>query len=138
MSDEAVAAAGDASILRFDEGIPGFADARNFVLHDLTEDGVFQQMTCLEDPELAFVVLYPWLAFPDYSPELPESDQQALGITNPAEAVVFCSVLIDEEEGELFANLRAPFIAHARTLTARQVVLSDESLPMRAPLTQGT
>ena len=118
-------------VLRFDDGIPGFADAHGFVLSDLTEDGTFQLLTCVEDPDLSLVVTSPWLFFPDYSLELPEADRRYLDIDRAEDTVVFCSVVADEDDDRLHLNLRAPFVANARTHTARQVVLDDE-LPLRA------
>jgi flagellar assembly factor FliW len=127
-------AAGDEpSVLRFSDGIPGFADAHGFMLSDLTDDGVFQMLTCVEDPELSLVVASPWLFFPSYTPDLPEGDRRVLGIEQPEDAVLFCSVVADEDEDVLMLNLRAPFVANAHTLVARQVVL-DEDLPLRAPV----
>lgn len=122
-------------VLRFDDGIPGFAQARRFVLSDLSDDGTFQLLTCVEDPDLSLVVASPWLFFPDYAPELPEEDRSVLAIDDPTQAVLFCTVNVDDDE-RLVVNLRAPFIANARTLAARQVVL-EEDLPLRAAVPSG-
>lgn len=124
------------SVLRFTEGIPGFPGMRSFILSDLTDDGTFQLLSSVEDPELSLVVASPWLFFPDYTPELPTSDQDVLGIETPEDAVVFCTVIADDTES-LHLNLRAPFVANARTLAARQVVLDDIELPLRATVTAG-
>jgi flagellar assembly factor FliW len=125
------------SVLRFHDGIPGFADAHGFVLSDLTEDGTFQLLTCVEDPDLSLVVTSPWLFFPDYAPTLPDSDQRVLGIDRPEDAVLFCTVIADDDADALHLNLRAPFVANANTLAARQVVLDDPDLPLRATLDAG-
>ena len=123
-------------MLRFHDGIPGFAEAHGFVLSDLTEDGTFQLLTCAEDPDLSLVVTSPWLFFPDYVPDLPEGDRRFLGIEQPEDAVLFCSVVVDEDDERIHLNLRAPFVANAHTHVARQVVL-DEDLPLRATVTPG-
>ena len=127
---------GDAAVLSFEDGIPGFTGAHRFVLSDLTDDGTFQMLSCVDDPDLSLVVTSPWLFFPDYAPELPTVDQVVLGIEEPTEAIVFCSV-IAEDTDELVLNLRAPFIANSRTRSARQVILDDESIPLRAAVTAG-
>ena len=119
----------DAPVLRFADGIPGFEGVERFVLADLTEDGTFQLLTCLDDPSLSLVVAVPWLFFPDYAPELPEGDRALLGIDEPEQAVLFCSVNVDDDR--LLVNLRAPFVANATTRAARQVVLGDD-YPLRA------
>ncbi|MFW5933938.1 MAG: flagellar assembly protein FliW, partial [Actinomycetota bacterium] len=112
-------------VLRFDDGIPGFAQAHRFVLSDLSDDGTFQLMTCIEDPDLSLVVASPWLFFPDYAPELPEEDRSVLAIDDPTQAVLFSTVNLDDDE-RLVINLRAPFVANARTLAARQVILEED------------
>lgn len=124
----------DGKVLTFEHGIPGFARARHFMLTDLTEDGIFQLLTCIDDPNLSIVVLYPWLAFPDYEPDVPDGDLRNLGINTPEDTVVFCTVTADEDEDVLYVNLRAPFVVNARTLDARQVVLDDADLPLRASI----
>lgn len=131
-----VANGGDPDVLTFRGGIPGFAAAERFVIGDFTDDGTFQLLQSLDDPELSIVVTSPWLFFPDYGMDLPELERRELAIEDPAEALVFCSVIADDTE-HLFLNLRAPFVANARTRAARQVVLDDQDLPLRALVTSG-
>jgi flagellar assembly factor FliW len=133
--DPQVGAVDDAT-LTFAEGIPGFPDARRFTLSDLTDDGTFQLLASQDHPELSLVVASPWLFFPDYSPELPATDREALELERPEDAVLFVSVTADDTD-ELVLNLRGPFVANARTRAARQVVLDDETVPLRAPVTAG-
>jgi flagellar assembly factor FliW len=135
-TDRTDAAGEDLAVLRFGDGIPGFAQAHRFALSDLNDDGTFQVLTCLDDPELSMVVASPWLFFPDYAPDLPDGDRRVLELTDPTDAVVFCSVTVDEDAEQLLLNLRAPFVANGRTRDARQVVL-DEDHPLRAPVPTG-
>jgi flagellar assembly factor FliW len=124
------------TVLRFADGIPGFADAHGFVLSDLTDEGTFQLLTSVDHPDLSLVVTSPWLFFPDYAPELSDGDQRVLGIERPEDVVLFCTVTADDTDA-LHLNLRAPFVANARTHAARQVVLDDDELPLRATVTTG-
>lgn len=124
------------AVLTFRGGIPGFADAERFALQDLTDDGTFQLLACVDDPEVSLVVTSPWLFFPDYAPDLPDGELRTLGIEESSELVVFCSVRADDAD-ELQLNLRAPFVAHARTHAARQLVLDDADLPLRATVPLG-
>lgn len=127
-----VVSATDAPVLIFDSGIPGFGQARRFVLSDLTDDGMFQSLDCLDDASLSMVVASPWIFFPDYVADVPEQDRQILDLDDPADVALFCSVLVDSDY--LTMNLRAPFVTNSRTHRARQVVLDDHDLSMRAPL----
>jgi flagellar assembly factor FliW len=121
--------------LIFDEGIPGFPEAREFVLSEIERGGDFRIFQNLDDPDLAMVVAVPWLFFPEYSPELTDMEQSGLELESADDAMVFCSVAFDADGG--YMNLLGPFIVNARTLRGRQIVLTDQDYPVRAVLPQG-
>lgn len=118
--------------LMFDEGIPGFPDARAFALTEIDGGGEFRVFQSLEDPDLSMVVAVPWLFFPDYAPELTDLEQRGLELESAEEALVFCSVTLDD--GGIFMNLLGPFIVNSRTRQGRQVVLTDQDYPIRAAI----
>ena len=120
--------------IEFEDGIPGFPDARHFVIVELVEDGAFQMLQNVEDPDLALVVGVPWLFFPEYSPMLTDVDQAGLGIEKQEDAVVFCAVTIDAEARSAHMNLIGPFIVNINSRQGRQVVLADQDFPLRAPI----
>jgi flagellar assembly factor FliW len=119
-------------VLHFPNGIPGFPAATRFALTDLDEAGTFQVLQSLDDPELSFVVCVPWMLFPDYSPEIDEDVRTDLDLDTPEDAFVFCSVTVEGDAHEFYVNLLGPFVANVRTRRARQVVLADQDLPVRA------
>lgn len=125
-----------ASVLSFRSGLPGFPNSTRFVLSDLTDDGTFQLLTDVDDPDVSLVVASPWLFFPDYGPDLPDAELGKLGIEGPDDVVVFCTVIADETD-QLHLNLRAPFVASTRSLAAQQVLLDDPDLPLRAVVPAG-
>lgn len=125
------------NLLEFEDGIPGFPEAHRFQLVELVEDGAFQLLQSVDDPDLAIVVGVPWLFFGDYAPELTDVDQQGLEIESEQDAVVFCSVTLDADRKTAHMNLLGPFIVNARTRKGRQVVLTDQDYPIRAPLPLG-
>lgn len=126
------------NLLEFEDGIPGFPDARRFQLVELVEDGAFQLLQSVDDPDLAIVVGVPWLFFGDYAPELTDVDQAGLGIESEEDAVVFCAVTLDADRKNAHMNLLGPFVVNARTRKGRQVVLTDQDFPIRAPLQLGS
>lgn len=128
--------AAEAAEVHFPDGIPGFPGARRFVLADLTEggDGAFHLLESLDDPDLSMVVTVPWLFFPDYAPEIDEVDRTELGIRDSEDAIVFCAVTMDSAQEAAFVNLLGPFVVNAVTRVGRQVVLADDTQPLRAPL----
>lgn len=120
--------------LRFPEGIPGFGRLQRFELLALDEGSVFQMLQSVDDPDVAMIVVVPWLFFPDYEIELPEDEREQLAIERPEEAVVFSPVTLDAEERTVYLNLVGPFVVNPATREGRQVVLVDSGHPLRAPV----
>lgn len=127
-----MATVADNQVLEFPDGIPGFPDARRFVLHDLDDEGTFQVLQCLEDEALSMVVCVPWILFPDYQADIGNAEDHGLELDSPDDAIVFCGVTMDQEERAFHVNLLGPFVVNARTLVGKQVVLADSGYSARA------
>ena len=121
-------------ILHIERGIPGLTDSERFLLSDLGDEAesAFQLLTSVDDEDVSIIVAIPWLFFPDYTPELPEAESAALGISDPEQAVVFCPVTLDADNDQIHLNLLGPFIVNATSRRGRQVVLADSEWPVRA------
>lgn len=124
----------EAGALVFPDGLPGFPDLTQFVLVELREDGAFQELRSVDDPDISMIVCVPWLFFPDYAPELTDDDQDDLGIEAEEDAVVFVPVTFDEEQRTVNLNLLGPFVVNSKTRRGRQLVLADSDYPVRAPI----
>lgn len=122
----------DSKILTFADGLLGFPDARRFALVDAGDDATYFWLQALDDPQLAFLAAVPWAFFPDYEPELPSPDQDALDITDPSDVLVFCLLTITEDS--VTANLLGPLVVNANTHQGRQIVLGDSEYSARVPL----
>lgn len=118
----------------FEDGIPGFPDARAFIFEEIVDGGAFQLLKSLDDPALGFVVAAPWLFFPDYAPELDDIDQAGLGVRDESDVAVFCAVTLDGERRAATMNLVGPFVVNVHTRRGRQVVLTGQDYPLKAPL----
>ena len=121
-------------ILHFPDGLPGFPDLEQFILVDLREDGAFQELRGVEDPEVAMIVTVPWLFFPDYTPVLSDAEQEELELDSEQDAVLFVPVTFDSKERQVFLNLLGPFVVNSRTRRGRQLVLTGSEYPVRAPV----
>jgi len=119
------------------DGILGFADHHNFVLVELVDDGAFQQLQSLDDPDFSMIVTVPWLFVPEYAPILSEAEQEQLEISDPQEAIVFCPVAFDSEKNEAYINLLGPFVINASSRRGRQLVLTGTDYSARTPLALG-
>ena len=69
-------------IIRFEDGLLGFAGCKHFALVQTCDDPVFFWLQSLEDPTIAFVVCDPHAFVPDYT--VPESSLLALEVCEGA------------------------------------------------------
>jgi flagellar assembly factor FliW len=125
-------------ILNFVEGLPGFQEAKQFILVPHSDNSPLKWLQSLDIPELAFAVLDPWLLFNDYKPVFHPHDLESLEMENSTdEDLVIVTILtIPEDPHEMTANLKAPIIINARSNKAKQVVLLSDDYLIKQPLPQ--
>jgi flagellar assembly factor FliW len=121
-------------VVDFVEPIPGFPEERQFLFSALDPEGVLFTLRSLATPSLRFVVMPPGAFFPDYEPEVTVADVAPLGLGEDAELQLLLIVSVQNGLADATANLLAPIVLVAEAGQAMQVVLSDPTLPLRAPL----
>lgn len=123
------------------EPMAGFPGCRGYALVDhLRDDGApnatVRWLQAVEPPFHAFVVADPWVAFPDYAPEIADADAGELGLRSLKDARILV-VLTVSPSGGITVNLRAPVLVNRLTGAAKQVVLPGEEYHTRHALTAG-
>jgi len=114
------------SIVRVIGGLIGLSGAENFVIIRYQDDSPFYWLQCVDDPELALVMVNPLLFKPDYDPPIPLSLHQELDIQAPGELSIFVIVTIPPgRPQDMTANLLGPLVVNPRSRRARQLVLDD-------------
>ena len=111
-------------IYQFPKGIPGFDDENEFAMITL-EEGPFSYLQSLKDTRISFLISDPFVFYPAYEFELPESDAEELGITESV--IVRCIVTINEQtQIDLTTiNLLAPIVLNPLNKQGKQVVLHN-------------
>ena len=133
MGTEEIVEISQEQIYAFEPGLGGFESLRRYAL--ITEpDSPVEWLQSLDDPDVSFALMEPFLFRPNYVFELPDRDAEALGMEEPADALVRCVLTLHEDPDKITANLLAPLVLCRRTHLARQVILQDLDLPMRAPI----
>ena len=137
----------DDSLVTFADGLPGFPGARTMALLGAGDvpgaaagDG-HQNLFWLQDagdPDLAFLTIVPWSAYPDYDIEIDPAmlDEMGSGDAQPDDVCVLNVVTGRREHGALkmTTNLLAPIVIDTAARTGRQVILAHPDLPVQAPL----
>src|SRR5688572_21537248 len=107
MGTEETVEISEEQIFAFEPGIGGFDSLRRYAL--LTEqDSPVEWLQSLEDPDISFALLEPFLFRPDYTFELADRDIDALGMHEPGDALIRCILTLDEDPSAITANLIAP------------------------------
>jgi flagellar assembly factor FliW len=132
----------DDEIVAFDDGLPGFAGRRQMVLlgggelpgaeTEPDHHSVFW-LQDVADPDLAFMTIVPWSAYPDYDIDIGD---ESVGDADPDDLCVLSVVTVRREDGgvRLTSNLLAPIVIDTVARRGRQVILQNQDWPVQAPL----
>ncbi|MCU1655696.1 MAG: flagellar assembly protein FliW [Pseudonocardiales bacterium] len=114
--------------ITFVEPLPGFADEDEYTLTAIDSRGVLFSLRSMRDPNLRFVLTPAAAFFDDYRPDI---TSVLAGVLGSEDVELMLVLTITSGLADATANLRAPIAMSAQTGRAVQVVLDDESLPMR-------
>jgi flagellar assembly factor FliW len=120
--------------LHFAEPLPGFPGEEEYTLSPIDEQGVLYSLRAVHEPGLRFVLTAPEAFFADYHPDIADALAPVLGDDDDVSLLVMLT--LGAGLADATANLRAPIAVSAGSGRAVQVVLDDETLPMREPLVQ--
>jgi flagellar assembly factor FliW len=121
--------------ISFPAGLPGFPDAHGFELVPWGPPGTpFLLLSAADDSDVGFVVVPPWVLYPDYEFDLDEGAAERLGISEPTDSMVFCVVTLRDDPADATVNLLGPIVVNRFTLEAAQVVLPRSGYSVHAPL----
>jgi flagellar assembly factor FliW len=128
-------AATDVVEITFAAGLPGFPNAHRFELAPWGPAGSpFLILTSSDDPEVGFVVVPPWVFYPDYEFELDAGTAERLSLAKAEDAVVFAVVTLRDRAEDSTLNLLGPIVVNRFSHEAAQVVLPSAGYSVRAPL----
>ena len=126
--------------LYFAGGLPGFPDARRFVLVRLGDEASpFSVLRSLDDgpddrPGLEFVVTHPAMFFPDYEPEIDDDVAGRLELKSAEDALLLVIVTVADPVSASTANLLGPIVVNRHTRSAAQAVLGNSGYATREAL----
>ncbi len=111
------------NVIHMPAGLLGFEDIKSFVILTNAEEAPFSWFQVLDDPSLAFLILPPFDAVPNYQPEISDDDALYLGLKKPSDALIYNIVTL--RTGHATVNLKGPIVINRFTLRGKQVVLQN-------------
>ncbi len=116
--------ADDRQRISFPKGLLGFDSLREFALLNAKQEPFFY-LQSLEDPNIAFILIDPFLFRPDFEMDVSDAELGAIGIESPDDGLVFAIVTVPAEGGPVTANLMGPVIIGRKSRKGFQAILGD-------------
>lgn len=122
-------------ILTFEHGLLGLEEERKFILLPIDADLPLAILQSVEQPEIGFVVAYPFAFKKDYSFDISEEDLEQLHLEKEEDVLTYSIVTMKDTFQDSTINLLAPLIINMKKKCGKQIVLQDsKSYPLRYPM----
>lgn len=122
----------DDEIVFFKEGLLGFEEYHRYVILNNDDGSPFRWLQCVDDGNLAFVIIEPLNFMFEYNIEISDSDQDFLKLTRAEDAILYTIVSIPENPHDMTANLQGPLLINAANRQARQIISSNPRHTVKA------
>jgi flagellar assembly factor FliW len=122
-------------VICFSDGVLGFPEQKRYALLEHKPGSPFFWLQSLDTPDLAFVLINPFLIKKDYLASLSSSEKRLFESPDEGEKLVFALVTIPHGQAEkMTANLMGPLVIDVQTRVGRQVILAHSGYSHRHPI----
>jgi flagellar assembly factor FliW len=122
----------ETKIITFRNGLPGFENVKKFVvLSEPDSESVFCWLQSVDEPNLAFVILDPFIIIKDYELNLNRETLKELEIEKEEDVIAYSIVVVPADINKMSINLQAPLIINARNHKGMQLILDTDRYGVR-------
>jgi flagellar assembly factor FliW len=122
-------------VIHFPQGLPGFPERKDYVILEHKPGSPFCWLQSLEQSDLAFVLINPFLIKADYLQDLSREEKKAFEVESGGDLVVFALVTIPPGAVEkMTANLLGPLVIDVKNKIGSQIILANSGYNHRHPL----
>lgn len=123
-------------IISMPKGMPGFPGKERFILLSHEEIDPILSFQCVDDPDLAFALMDPFLFMGDYTVALDAAVRDmAWAVEKPEELFLYTIINASSDRPEeITANLAGPLLVHTGVNEAVQLVVTDDRYPHKHPI----
>ncbi|MDQ0202834.1 flagellar assembly protein FliW [Pectinatus haikarae] len=127
----------ETKIIKFAHGIPSFENQREFLMIPYGESAPFLFLQSVGSPDLAFLMVDPFMFFSNYEFLLDDDTLEELDIKSDEDIMVFSLLTIPNGNiKQTTANLLAPIIINQVNHQAMQVILENSGYTTKHKLTE--
>jgi flagellar assembly factor FliW len=122
-------------LVRLPEGLLGFPGQKNYIILEHKPGSPFRWLQSVDVPELAFVLMDPFVVKKDYLKDLPDPEKELFQGKESKRLLIFVlATLPAGKVEEMTVNLLGPLVIDSTTRVGRQVVLANSGYPHRHPV----
>lgn len=122
-------------ILNFQNGILAFENLKKFILIDVAENNAFKWLQSVDDTDISFLLVDPFLVNRNYSVYLDDMVKKDLEIENEDEVLIYTIVTIpDGGIKDATTNLIGPIVLNWKQKKGKQIILENKDLTIKYPL----
>ncbi len=117
-------------LIKLPSGLLGFTDYHDFALIDCHIKPLIW-MQSIEEKELAFLLLDPFIVCPDYEADIDDEELSKVGIQDPSDVLLMSIITVPSDGSPVTANLRGPLVINKKSHVGMQVILEDKKWPIK-------
>ena len=118
-------------IIIFEKGIPGFENLKKFVIREVGEDSPFSILQSLEDKDIGFILISPFVIYDNYEVDLKEEVITNLEIKSSEEVLLYSLVTLNSKPREITANLKAPIVINIKNKKGEQYIIDKDKYKIK-------
>lgn len=125
---------GEEKIITFEDGLMGFEEYKRYtILYDNTDGkkSTISWLQSVDEQGLALPIINPFYIMNDYNPTVEGELLDCLGLMTDENTVVFVTLTVPSNIKSMTANLKAPIVINSDTRKARQIILDDNTYPIK-------
>ena len=112
------------SLLTIPEGLFGFEDYKKYALVESEYEPFIWLQSC-DDPNVAFLIVDPFLISTEYETYIDDAALAKIGITKPEDIIIMTIVTVPKDGGHITANFQGPIVINKQNKMCMQAVLND-------------
>ncbi len=118
-------------VIHFPNGLPGFENARKFIIMSVPEHQPFHWMECVDGNNIRFAIINPLSFRPDYQPKIKKEELASLNIEDIKELLLYVIVTLRTPLVESTANLMGPLFINIREKIGKQIIIENDAYSLR-------
>lgn len=111
-------------LLTIPEGLFGFEKYTKYALVDSDYEPFLWLQSC-EDPNLAFLIVDPFLICSEYETDIDDDTLAKIGIAKPEDIIIMTIVTVPHDGSAITANFQGPLVINKKNHECLQAILSD-------------